>query len=134
MKNKKSRIRVFMMGIPSMIVIFIGLCFALMAALAVFAAKSDYQLSLDLAQHTTEYYCAVNQAEQKLADPISLYKERDSNYQTLIDIKMNEEQTLTVILQFQPNSMEYQILKYQVINEREWDGDSLLPELLLPQP
>lgn len=133
MKNETRSIGILKIGIPSMIVIFIGLCFALMAAFAVSVAKSDYQLSQDLAQHVEEYYCAVNQAEQRLTDSKRLYEERDRNNQSLIAIKMNEEQTLTILLQFQPNCLESQILRYQVVNEKAWEGDSSLPELLRPQ-
>lgn len=133
MKDRKHTRGMLKLGIPSMIVIFTGLNFALMAALAVSIAKSDYQLSLDLAKHTSEYYGAVNKAEQKMSDIESLYEDRDVNNQKRIAIKMNEEQTLTILLQFQPNSMKHTILEYQVVNEQEWEGDTSLPELLTPQ-
>lgn len=86
MKNQRQG--VVNIGISSIVVILIGLCFSVLAALAISSARNDFSQSQDLANHTTEYYTAYNEAVEKAADG-SLDAESD--------ITMNDHQALHVV-------------------------------------
>ena len=55
-------------GTSSILVAFVLLCLVTFAALTFLSANSDYRLSLEAANRTTEYYNANSQAELLLAD------------------------------------------------------------------
>jgi len=119
-------------GTSSMMVILIGLSFAVLAALAISSARNDYRLSEELAQHTTDYYNASNEAQTKLADIEDLYARQDDNHRTCFAVPMNKYQELQVELYFAADSSEYEITKWKVVNTDNWEGDTSLPVLQAP--
>ena len=115
-----------------MMVILIGLSFAVLAALAISSARSDYRLSEELAIHTTDYYNACNEAQELLADTDALYANKNSNNKSLFTVPINEYQELQVELLFGQNNSDYEITKWKVVNTGSWEGDTSLPVLQAP--
>lgn len=132
MKKSKRQTQVMNIGTSSMIVILIGLSFAVLAALAISSARSDYRLSEELAIHTTDYYNACNEAQELLADTNALYANKDSNNKSLFTVPINEYQELQVELLFGENNSDYEITKWKVVNTGSWEGDTSLPVLQAP--
>lgn len=132
MKKSKRQTQVMNIGTSSMIVILIGLSFAVLAALAISSARSDYRLSEELAIHTTDYYNACNEAQELLADTDALYANKDSNNKSLFTVPINEYQELQVELLFGENNSDYEITKWKVVNTGSWEGDTSLPVLQAP--
>lgn len=132
MKKSKRQTQVMNIGTSSMIVILIGLSFAVLAALAISSARSDYRLSEELAIHTTDYYNACNEAQELLADTDALYANKDSNNKSLFTVPINEYQELQVELLFGQNNSDYEITKWKVVNTGSWEGDTSLPVLQAP--
>lgn len=130
-KSKKQTI-VMNIGTSSMLVILIGLSFAILAVLAVSSARNDYRLSEELALHTKGYYEASNLAWEKLADTDTLYEQRDEDNISSFTIGVNEYQELQVDIYFPGESDEYDIIKWKVVNIGEWEGDTSLPVLKEP--
>ena len=132
MKKSKRQTQVMNIGTSSMMVILIGLSFAVLAALAISSARSDYRLSEELAIHTTDYYNACNEAQELLADTNALYANKDSNNKSLFTVPINEYQELQVELLFGENNSDYEITKWKVVNTGSWEGDTSLPVLQAP--
>ncbi len=132
MKKTNRQTQVMNIGTSSMIVILIGLSFAVLAALAISSARSDYRLSEELARHTTDYYNASNEAQNNLADIEALYVNRDANDISYFAVPINEYQELQVELRFAQNASEYEIIKWKVVNVDSWEGNTSLPVLQAP--
>ena len=132
MKKTNRQTQVMNIGTSSMMVILIGLSFAVLAALAISSARSDYRLSEELAKHTTDYYNASNEAQNMLADIETLYANRDVNSITCFTVPVNEHQELQVELHFAKNASDYEITKWKVVNVDSWEGDASLPVLQAP--
>lgn len=129
MGNKRKHAAVINIGTASMIVILIGLNFAVLAALAVASAQNDYRLSKELAEHTTAYYNASNQATKCLLDMESLFEDRNSEGVTAFLVPVNDRQNLEVDIVFGESREEYEIIRWQVVNSTDWEGDASLPVL-----
>lgn len=127
--RKKQRMTVTNIGTSSMFVILFGLCFTVLATLAIAAAYHDYQLSEELAEHTTAYYEANNLAEERLLASEELYREADEDGYAAFSIPVQEGQELLVEVRFMEDANEYTITKWQVVNTGDWDGDASLPVL-----
>lgn len=125
--KEQRRISVTNIGTSSMFVILFGLCFAVLAALAVAAAGHDYKLSQQLAEHTTNYYEACNLAQERLLEIEELYVQADEEGYVSFEVSMQEGQALLVELCFAETSADYRVTKWQVISTGEWDGDESLP-------
>lgn len=119
-------------GTSSMLVILIGLSFAVLAALAISSARNDYRLSEELAQHTTEYYEAYNHAQDMLADVDLLLQQKDDKNVSSFAISINDNQELQVEICFENDSKEYDIIKWKVVNVGDWEADTTLPVLKTP--
>lgn len=132
MNRKKNKMTVMNVGTSSMLVILIGLSFAVLAALAISTARSDMNLSRELAEHTTEYYTASNRAQEILMDTEELYQKRDADGLVLFSVPINEKQDLTVGICFEGESLQYRITTWKVVNNRKWEGDTSLPVLQEP--
>ena len=132
MKKSKRQTQVMNIGTSSMMVILIGLSFAVLAALAISSARSDYRLSEELAIHTTDYYNACNEAQELLADTDALYANKDNNNKSFFTVPINEYQELQVELLFGQNNSDYEITKWKVVNTGSWEGDTSLPVLQAP--
>lgn len=129
MKEQKKHGTVMNIGTASMIVILIGLSFAVLAALAISSARNDYRLTCELAEHTSAYYAASNEAQRKLAQTKELYEQRDADGRTSFSVDVNGDQELCVSVVFGEDESEYEIEQWQVINSSEWSGDDSLPGL-----
>ena len=75
MTEKNTQQNSIHVGSSLILVTFVLLCLVTFSILALTSAKSDYTMTLETAQNTTDYYNAANQAEQKLADISSVLKE-----------------------------------------------------------
>jgi hypothetical protein len=129
MRGKKKQGAVMNIGTSSMIVILIGLSFAVLAALAISQAKNDDQLSNDLAEHTKAYYQAVSVAEQKLGDIDTVYEVRDENNRFSFAVAISEGLELDVTIHFADSAQNYDIEQWQVVNTSDWEGSDAMPGL-----
>lgn len=130
-KSKKETI-VMNIGTSSMIVILIGLSFAVLAALAISSARNDYRLSRELAEHNKEYYEASNRAWETLAESDMVYQMRDESGIASFIIPVNDYQELQVSVCFQDGMDEFEIVKWKVVNVGDWEGDMSLPVMKTP--
>lgn len=130
MEDKKKHQAVVNIGTASMIVILIGLSFAVLAALAISSAQNDYRLSRELAEHTTEYYQASSHAAERMLDMETLFADRDEDGSVFFSVAVNERQELEVGITFGENQEIYEITKWQLVNTTDWEGDASLPVLL----
>ena len=65
--QKKQARSIINIGTSLMVVILIGLSFAVIAALTISSSHNNYSLSAKQLQHTDEYYAASNEAQEKIA-------------------------------------------------------------------
>ncbi len=115
-KRKENR-SIINIGTSLMVVILIGLAFAVIAALAVSSSHNNYSLSEKMAEHTTDYYAASNEAYEKIAE------NGWENQEFSVDI--NENQILNVKVS------EGEIESWQVENVSSWEADSTQPVITL---
>jgi hypothetical protein len=66
--TKRENRTIINIGTSLMVVILIGMAFAVIAALAISSSHNNYNLSMKLLNHTDEYYNASNQAYEIIAD------------------------------------------------------------------
>lgn len=130
MGTKRKHSGVINIGTASMIVILIGLNFAVLAALAVASAQNDYRLSKELAKHTTAYYNASNQAVKRAADTEALFESRNEEGLAAFSVPVNDRQNLEVDLVFGESKDDYEITRWQIVNSADWESDESLPVLL----
>lgn len=117
MENKRETRAIVNIGTSLMVVILIGLSFAVIAALTISSSHNNYRLSEKLAEHTSEYYAASNQAYEKIA-------ESDwENQEFTIDI--NDNQVLSVAVE------NGEITSWKVENVSSWEADSTQPVITL---
>lgn len=115
-KIKNKRYGVVNMGTSSMVVLLMGMSFTVIAALALSSAQNDYKLSQKLAEHTSDYYRASNEAYEKIAA---------GNEENIFDIKMNEFQELHV--EYTSMGDKFEITCWRVTNVDQWEEEELLP-------
>lgn len=135
MKKRKNKTIVMNIGTSSMLVILTGLSFAVLAALAISSARNDYSLSMELAEHTMEYYGASDRAQEILIHPEKLYLQRDFDGYAEFTVPVNQRQELVVGVSFLNESMDsydYDITKWKIVNTGDWEGDTSLPVLQAP--
>lgn len=118
MEHKKRESRAIInIGTSLMVVILIGLAFAVIAALTISSSHNNYSLSKKLADHTEEYYAASNQAYETIAR--SDWADQD------FQVDINDGQVLNVQVQ------DGQITKWQVENTSDWEADSTQPVITI---
>lgn len=118
MEEKKRENRsIINIGTSLMVVILIGMAFAVIAALSVSSSHNNYKLSEKMAGHTTEYYKASNKAYEIIAE------NNWANQEFSVDI--NENQILNVKVN------EGEIQRWQVENVSSWEADSTQPVITL---
>ncbi|MCF0130975.1 MAG: hypothetical protein HUJ71_04570 [Pseudobutyrivibrio sp.] len=100
------------LGMSLMIVILVGLSLAVIAALSLSSAKSNFNMSENLKNHTSDYYEASNMAQERIA--------ADSFKDESFEIAMSESQVLSVEVK------DGCIVKYQVENISTWESDNFL--------
>ena len=125
-------------GISLIILIFMNICLAAFAVLSLENALSDYSLSKKTAEHTTQYYKAVNKIQEQLAEKnqelVNRDKNRHKNGQTLAkkQLKLTEEvskrQQLSVVLQLDETGRypQYYIKKWKLCSSDDWQADDSL--------
>lgn len=135
---KKREIPVMNVGISLIILIFMNICLAAFAVLSLENALSDYSLSKKTAEHTTQYYKAVNKIQEQLAEKnqelVNRDKNRHKNGQTLAQkqLKLTEEvserQQLSVVLQLDETGRypQYYIKKWKLCSSDDWKADDSL--------
>ena len=112
MKNKK----LFGMniGTSSVLIIFVILCLVSFSGLSIASASADYRLSRKLADRTTAYYSACNQAQEAL---LTLSDQLESIYETSTNESEYEEkikESLQDSLTFSYPINENQVLEIAV--------------------
>ncbi len=118
MERKKRESRTIVnIGTSLMVVILIGLAFAVIAALTISSSHNNYGLSKKLADHTTDYYAASNQAYETIA--ASNWKDQE------FEVNINENQVLKVKV------FNGEIELWQVQNISSWEADSTQPVITL---
>jgi hypothetical protein len=130
-------------GMVSLLMIWIILCMVIFAALALTTASRDVNFSRTLAQHTTAYYDADNQAQEilrQLDQKISAVQNQEELLSSLPDgvsgniqegiltlsyqVPMTQDQALSVVLTVQDG--RYTITAWQEIQTTQWAGDNSL--------
>ena len=125
-------------GISLIILIFMNICLAAFAVLSLENALSDYSLSKKTAEHTTQYYKAVNKIQEQLAEKNQELVNRDKNRHkngqkiTKKQLKLTEEvskrQQLSVVLQLDETGRypQYYIKKWKLCSSDDWQADDSL--------
>ena len=117
MEQRRETRSIVNIGTSLMVVILIGLAFAVIAALTISSSHNNYNLSTNLATHTLQYYNASNQAQEKIAE--SNWADQE------FSIDINDTQVLKVKVQ------DGEIASWQVSNGGDWEADSTLPVMTL---
>ena len=115
-QNKGNR-GVVNIGTSLMMVILIGLAFAVIAALAISSSHNNFSLSEKQRIHTDEYYAASNEAYERIA-------ESDWENQEFT-VSINDTQDLSVKVS------GGEIVSWEVINNSSWEADSTQPIITL---
>ena len=115
--TKREHRSIINIGTSLMVVILIGLAFAVIAALTISSSHNNYNLSKKLADHTSDYYQASNEAYEKIAET----DWADQEFQ----VDINDNQVLSVKV------ADGQIEKWQVENNSSWEADSTQPVITL---
>ena len=123
---KKSRSFGLSIGAPSIVVIMVVLCLVCFAGLSVVTANSDLTLSQKLADRTTAYYNACNEAQ---ADLLEASKKEPMEDSFSCDYFINENQVLSVEAVFSEISgkRSYTITRWQVVTTQSQEMDQSLP-------
>lgn len=147
---KKKRVRPLLTaGTSTLLLIFLSLCLLTFAALSFLSARTDQNLSKKMADRTTAYYNASNEANDRLEkiDELLLriyndsedsetyfekvsgnFKEFQTENQTLsFSVPLAEKQLLFVELKIlYPNNGEsfYSISQWKTVNTAEWIPDT----------
>ena len=108
--RRQERKSIINIGTSLMVVIMIGLSLAVIAALAISSSRNNYDLSQRLAEHTTDYYNASNEAYEAIAKD----NWADSEY----NIQINDTQELHVKVENKT------ITAWKVENTGSWEGDT----------
>ncbi|MBE5916417.1 MAG: hypothetical protein E7273_06175 [Pseudobutyrivibrio ruminis] len=116
-QSKKENRTIINIGTSLMVVILIGMAFAVIAALAISSSHNNYSLSEKLMTHTNEYYAASNQAYETIA------KTDWADQEFTVDI--NENQVLNVKV------ASGEITCWQVENISSWEADSTQPVITI---
>ncbi len=129
--RNKERGLVMNIGTVSIFVVFIGLCLGILAVLSLSSARNDYRLSQKLASHNREYYQALNELERQLADTKALAEQYGNQETFLLEVKMNEYQSLQATIQATAASdgeeRSYKMTACQTIYTQDWEGEEHLP-------
>lgn len=130
---KKREIPVMNVGISLIILIFMNICLAAFAVLALENSISDYSLSKKTAVHTTQYYRAVNKVQEQLAQQNQKLQKKKKNKNSMQDSfqiteKVSKRQNLQVTLQLDNvgEYPQYYIKKWQLCPSDDWQADDSL--------
>lgn len=116
-QRKREQRTIINIGTSLMVVILIGLAFAVIAALAISSSYNNYNLSIKLRDHTDDYYNASNLAYERIAE------NNWENQQFTVDI--NDNQVLNVKVD------NGEIVCFKVENVSDWEADSTQPVITI---
>lgn len=109
-------------GGPSIIMIFVVLCFTTLGALSLMTANADWNLTQKVAASVTDYYAADNKAEEILAEADATLKSGSSLKSEEFTIPVSDTQNLVMRLS-QQNST-YTVLYRKLTPKTQWEyGD-----------
>ncbi|MCR4693754.1 MAG: hypothetical protein K5773_00325 [Pseudobutyrivibrio sp.] len=118
MREEKNR-NVINIGTSLMVVILIGLSFAIIAALAISSSQNNYNLSKKMADHTASYYQASNTAQEIIA--ADDWKDQE------FTVDIDDSQQLSVAVK------DGKIARWQVVSTEDWEADSTQPVITLEE-
>ena len=113
-------------GAPSIVVIMVILCLVCFAGLSIVSANADLTLSRKLAERTSAYYQACNEAQEDLLEA----SKRAFGRLFSCDYVMNENQILSVnasFLEVASGERTYTITRWQVVTTQTPELDQSLP-------
>ena len=116
-QNKREHRAIINIGTSLMVVILIGMAFAVIAALAISSSHNNYSLSKKLMTHTDEYYAASNAAYEKIA--ASDWADQE------FSVDINDNQVLNVKVD------SGEITCWKVENISSWEADSTQPVITI---
>ena len=116
-RKKRENRAIINIGTALMVVILIGMAFAVIAALAISSSHHDYELTKRLAERTQDYYAASNEAYERISE--SDWENQD------FTVDINENQVLRVKVS------DGEIETWKVENTGSWDAQSSQPVLIL---
>lgn len=111
--NSKNKRNIINIGTSLMVVVLMGLSFAVIAALTISSAKNNLDLSQKQADHTRDYYEACTEAFETIDETGWVDQE--------FTIQMTESQVLSVAVS------DGSITKWRVENPSDWSTDDSLP-------
>lgn len=126
-------------GASSILLIFVVLSLVTFGILSYTTARSDYRLAQKLADSTTAYYTACNQAEQELsllnrnllknsADALqgTAFQEEDGLYTLTVAVTSEKNLTVTVRPITPSGGMAYEIVSYVTAPSTLWEPDNAI--------
>ena len=116
-EQKRKNRSIINIGTSLMVVILIGLAFAVIAALTISSSHNNYSLSDKLKTHTDEYYAASNEAYEKIAATDWANQE--------FTVTINDTQDLSVKV------ADGEIVSWKIVNNSSWEADSTQPIMTL---
>ena len=116
-QRKRENRSIINIGTSLMVVILIGMAFAVIAALAISSSHNNYNLSQKLMNHTDEYYQASNEAYERIAAADWADQE--------FTIEINDNQVLNVKV------LSGEIASWRVENVSGWVADSTQPVITI---
>ena len=111
--QKRQTRSIINIGTSLMVVILIGLAFAVIAALTISSSHNNYSLSEKQMIHTNEYYKASNEAYEKIA--VTMWADQE------FTVSINDNQDLNVKV------ADGEIVSWKIMNNSSWDADSTQP-------
>ena len=108
-------------GGPSIIMIFVVLCFTTLGALSLMTADADWKLTKKVAASVTDYYAADNKAEEILAAADAAIKAGKPLDTDVYVIPASSTQNL--IMKLEQNGSNYIVLYRKLVPKSEWDYD-----------
>ena len=126
--NKKEHFSLPAVGLSSLLVIFVALCLAVFAQLALSTAKADEKLSDQGHQAIMDYYQAEREADAIIAQLRSgkipegvTFEDGIYSFQCVI----SDTQALEVEVKLEGET--YTILKWQSVSTADWQAEEDLP-------
>jgi hypothetical protein len=150
MEENKKRFSIPHMGASLLLVTFLILCLLMFATLSVTSARSNYLLAERSAQRQTDYYGAVNAAQEVLSavaekapeEPLTVSTSRgevtvsqrtdDAGHPLLSwDIPFTDTQALAVTVDISGSSDDraYTITQWQTVSTADWTGTQTITVL-----
>ena len=117
--QKKQTRSIINIGTSLMVVILIGLSFAVIAALTISSSHNNYSLSQKQLEHTNEYYAASNEAQERIASTDWADQE--------FTVSINESQDLSVKVS------DGEIVRWKIVNSSSWEAESTQPVITLDE-